>query len=94
MGHDNRLGRKEASSCSCISFEEDDPRQIRDKIFSELKLDELNQYEGMEKLIAFFEKLFKKDPLTNVYEHYINFYRFKRQSGVNMETYISEFEKL
>ena len=88
------LDAKKQAVAVALSFEENDPRQIRDKIFSELKLEDLNKEDGMVTLITFLDKLYKKDPLTNVYEHYVNFDRFKRQSNVTMENYILEFEKL
>ena len=45
-------------------------------------------------MIAFFESVFKKDELAGIYEHYVNFDRYQRDSSDTMENYILEFEKL
>lgn len=77
-----------------LSFPDSDPTQVKDKLFNELKIEELNTDGGMALLIGFMDKLFKKDELTQVYERYVSFDRFRRVKDMRMESYIGEFEKL
>ena len=77
-----------------LSFPDSDSTQVKDKLFNEMKIEELNSENGMQLLISFMDKLFKRDELTQVYERYVSFDRFRRASGMSMESYISEFEKL
>ena len=67
---------------------------IRDKVFSELSIDELNEDEGVKKLTDFMDKIFKKDELSEAYEVYTEFDRFKRSMVKTMEEYVNEYEKL
>ena len=41
--------------------------------------------EGMALLIGFMDKLFKKDELTQVYERYVSFDRFRKVKDMSME---------
>ena len=77
-----------------LSFPDSDPTQVKDKLFNELKIEELNTDGGMALLIGFMDKLFKKVELTQVYERYVSFDRFRRVKDMRMESYIGEFEKL
>ena len=56
----------------------------------------MNADDGVTKLIEFLDKLFKKDELSEAYETYVEFNRFRRTKvGVSsMEDYVIEFEKL
>ena len=65
-------------------------------MFSEITADVLNADDGVTKLIEFLDKLFKKDELSEAYETYVEFDRFRRSKvGVSsMEDYVIEFEKL
>ena len=40
------------------------------------------------------DKLWKKDQLSEAYEAFSDFERFKRKDTMTMDTYITEFEKL
>ena len=77
-----------------LSFPDSDLTQVKDKLFNEMKIEELNSENGMQLLISFMDKMFKRDELTHVYERYVSFDWFRRASGMSMESYISEFEKL
>ena len=69
-----------------LSFSENDPSHIRDKIFSELRIEDLKKETGMAILVEFMDKLFKKDELTEVYEYYVSFERYKHSQGENVES--------
>ena len=50
-----------------LSLPEKDSSNIRDKVFSDLSLDELKGDDGVKKLMEFMDKLFKKDQLSEAY---------------------------
>ena len=77
-----------------LSFPENDESHIRDKVFSEINMDDLKEEDGIKTLITFMDGIFKKDELTQVYDAYIKFDRFKRTMNDAIENYIIEFEKL
>ncbi|KAK6184040.1 hypothetical protein SNE40_006584 [Patella caerulea] len=70
-----------------LTFDEHDPSGIRDKVFSDLPLDTLKSDDGMKELIQYMDKLFKKDQLSEAYEVYTEFDRFRRQPDLKMETF-------
>ncbi|ESO93006.1 hypothetical protein LOTGIDRAFT_162030 [Lottia gigantea] len=47
----------------------------------------------MEELIKYMNKIFKKNQLSEAYEAYTDFDRYRCEPGVKMETYVLEFEK-
>ena len=67
---------------------------VRDIVFSEISVDVLNADDGVTKLIEFLDKLFKKDELSEAYETYVAFDRFRRSKVSSLEDYVIEFEKL
>ena len=63
-------------------------------MFSELTVDVLSADDGVEKLILFMDKIFKKDEVSEAYEVYTASDRFRRSKVKSMDDYVSEFEKL
>ena len=55
-----------------LSFPENDESHIRDKVFSEINMDDLKQEDGIQTLITFMDGIFKKDELTQVYDATLN----------------------
>jgi len=88
------IDKKKQGLAVALSLPEDDKSQIRDKVFSEIDIATLKEDDGVETLITFLNNIFQKDELTEVYEHYVNFDRFHRNSKQNIDAYILEFEKL
>ena len=87
------LAKEKQGPAVALSFSENDPSHIRAKIFSDLKIEGLEKETGMAALVEFMDKLFKKDELTEVYEYYVSFDRYKHSQGESVEGYIMEFEK-
>ena len=87
------VAKKKQGVAVALSLPEDDKSQIRDKVFNEINMDDLKKDDGVETLIAFFDTVFKKDELAEVYEHYVNFDRYKKIEIDTMDSYILEFEK-
>ena len=51
------LAKKKQGLAVALSLPEDDKSQIRDKVFNEINLEDLKKDDGIETLIAFFDKL-------------------------------------
>ena len=64
------LPKKKQGLVIALSLPENDSTQIRDKVFSELKIEDLKKEDGVDTLVCFLDDIFKKDELTEVYEHY------------------------
>ena len=88
------LDKKKRGIAIALSLPEEGKASIRDKVFNELSVAELSDDEGVTKLITFMDKIFKKDELTEAYEAYTEFDRFRRTKASSMEDYVTEFEKL
>ena len=88
------LAKEKQGLAVALSFPESDESQIRDKVFSEVKMDDLKKADGIDILINFMDNLFKTDELTEVYEAYVNFDQYRRIPSESMEKYVIEFEKL
>ncbi len=67
---------------------------IRDKVFSELGVEELNRKEGVDSLLGFMDAVYKKDEVSTAYEAFSEFDRYKRDQQTSMEAYLLEFERL
>ena len=85
--------KKKQGLSVALSLPEDDPSNIRDKVFNELDLDSLENDDGVDKLMKYFDKLFGRDDLTVMYEKYIDFDRCKRKKGQKINEFILEFEQ-
>ncbi|CAG2236725.1 unnamed protein product [Mytilus edulis] len=88
------LDKKKMGIAIALSLPEEGLNSIRDKVFSDLSLEALNADDGVDKLIEFMDKIFKKDELSEAYEAYSEFDRFRRSKVSSMEEYVTEFEKL
>ena len=75
-----------------LSPPDSDSSGIRNKVFGELTLNHLKKENGITILIAYMDSLFKKDELSEVYERYAAFDRYKKDSGQKMDDLILEFK--
>ena len=66
---------------------------MRDKVFNEIKSANLNNEGDVSTLINYFNRLFLKDELSEVYERYIKFDRYYTETSVKWKI-VLEFEKL
>ena len=93
-GHLSQLQKDKQVIAIALSFPEKDNSNIRDKVFSEINMDDLKKEDGTKTLIRSMDGVFKKVELTQVYRAYIRFDRFKRSANDAIESCIIEFEKL
>ena len=72
--------------CLCLTG------RARDAVL-ELDITKLNSVTGIKELIAKLDTLFLKDTEQRIYGAYDDFEKFKRNSDMNINDYIIEFEK-
>ena len=88
------LDRNQRGLAVALSFPENDPSGIRDKVFNEIQIANLNMDAGLDTLITYMDSLFKKQEISDVYERYTKFHRYEKSNEIKMDSYILEFEKL
>ena len=62
-----------------LSLPENDPSGVRDKLFNELKLQDLNTDTGVKLLSKYLNSLLKQDELGTVCERYTKFHRREKK---------------
>lgn len=67
--------------------------EVRDRVFSEINIQNLNADDGINKLIQTLDKWYLKDKLTSAYESWSEFDTFRISESSSIESYITEFEK-
>ena len=67
--------------------------EVRDKVFNEVKTEELNTENGMKLLLEHLDKWYKRDEMSTAYESWTKFDSYKKVKEEEMEKYIMEFDK-
>ena len=67
-----KVEKKKQAVAIVLSFE--DGSEVRDKVFHEIDIEELNSTDGVEKLLEHLDKWYKKDELAGSYEAWNNFF--------------------
>ena len=88
------LNKPKKDLAVALSLPESDASGVRDKVFDEIKLQDLNKDISVELLIEYLDSLFKRDKLSEVYERCTKFDRYEKKDQDKMEDFISEFQKL
>ena len=88
------LEKEKQGIAIALSFPENDPSGIRDKVFNEIAVTTLKEENGVETLITYLNTLFSKDELCEVYERYTTFDRYSKTDEVKMDDFILAFERL
>ena len=76
-----------------FSLPDDHESRIREKVFNEIKLEDLNKEAGLETLKAFLDKCLKKDDLTDRWLKYDDFDECKRSDGQSVDEFIIKFDE-
>ena len=84
------VGHKKQALAVALSFENDS--EVRQRIFNEIDVEELNANDGLEKLLILLDKWYKKDDLTGAYEAWRNFDTYTKGKEVTMEAYILGYQ--
>ena len=88
------LAKEKHGLAIALTLPEQGAKSIRDKVFSEVSIDELKKDTGVATLIKFMDNVFKKDELSAAYEAYTVFDRYRKPTETTMEEFVIEFEKL
>ena len=76
------LAKEKHGVAIALSLPENGPSGVRDKVFNEIKSANLNNEGGVSTLINYFNRLFLKYELSEVYERYIKFDRYYKETSV------------
>lgn len=76
-----------------LSLPEDDESGIRERVFDEVKLEDLKKDTGLDSLISYMDKKLGKDDLVDCLEKYEDFEEFRRGEGQSMTEFISKFDQ-
>ena len=71
MDRSNSLSKKKQGLAIDLSLQEKDSNYIKDKVFSDVKLQDFKCDDGVEKLIQFMGKLLKKMSLLKHTKHLV-----------------------
>ena len=67
-----------------------DASGIKEKIDEGVSDDDLKSTDGISKLLEFFKSIYEKDSLSDGFEKYIAFERFRRNQGKSIQEFIPE----
>ena len=75
-----------------MSLPENDTTQIREKVFDQICIDNLEKEDGLNTLIAFLEKHLKKDDLADGLEKFEEFEDFQKNPEISISEFIATFD--
>ena len=75
-----------------LSLLENEAFHIKEKVFSQVSLDDLKKEEGLDILIQFLDKHLKKNDLTNSIEKFEEFDDYQRAEGQSITEFIDSFD--
>ena len=85
--------KKKQGILIALSLPETDDTGIRERVFDELKIEDLSKEDGLETLMTYMDKQLGKDDLSDCLEKYEQFDSFERSDQVSMAEYVSKFEQ-
>ena len=86
------LSKEKQAVAVALNLPEVDKRKIKEKVFGELELDELNSENGMSVLFEFLDRYLLEDELTNKWNKFEDFEKFERKPGQNIKEYVADFD--
>ena len=89
------VAKKKQGIAIALSLPEDGEDQygIREKVFEQIDIDELETEDGLKTLIAFFDKHMGKDELADSFQKFEHFEDFSRENGQSITDYIAQFDQ-
>ena len=87
------VAKEKQAGTVAFSLPEEHESRIREKVFNELKLEDLNKAEGLKTLKDFLDKHLKKDDLTDRWLKYDDFDECKRSDGQSVDDFIVTFDE-
>lgn len=76
-----------------LSLPENDESGIRERVFDEVDIAELQTNDGLSKLIAFMDKVLGKDDLADSLEKYEDFEEYQRSKDQTVAEFITKFDQ-
>ena len=76
-----------------LSLPENDESVIRERVFDEIKLDDLKKENGMDVLLKFMDRILGKDDLTDSLEKFEDFENYKREPDQSMTEFLSKHDQ-
>ena len=86
------LSKEKQGIAVALTLPENDETQIREKVFDQLRLDELKNYDGLNVLINFLDQHLAKDDLTDSLEKFEDFEDFKRLEAQSINEFVAMFD--
>ena len=86
------LSKEKQGIVVALTLPEDDESQIREKVFDQLRLDELKGYDGLNVLINFLDQHLAKDDLTDSLEKFEDFEDLRRLEGQSINEFVAMFD--
>ena len=86
------LGKEKQAVAVALNLPGDGKNKIKEKVFCELKLDDLNSENGMCILFEFLDKYLLDDELMTSLNKFEDFDNFERKQGQNIREYVANFE--
>jgi len=86
------LEKKKQGVAIALTLPEDHKTGIREKVFDQIKLDDLKKDDGLDTLITFMDKHLGKDDLTDSLEKFEDFEEYHRTGGQNIREYVETFD--
>ena len=87
------VAKEKQAGTVAFSLPEEHESRIREKVFNELKLEDLNKAAGLKTLKDFLDKHLKKDDLTDRWLKYDDFDECKRSDGQSVDDFIVTFDE-
>lgn len=75
-----------------LTLPDNDSKNIREKVFDEISVDNLKKDDGLDTLIKIFDGIYKKEDLSDCFERYEQFEALYRSPDQSMEDFLSEYD--
>ena len=86
------LSREKQAIAVALHLPTDHESKIKEKVFEQLELEELQKESGLSTLFDFLDKHLQKDRLTDILEKFEDFENYKRKDGQSMHEYVCLFD--
>ena len=86
------LSREKQAIAVALHLPADHESKIKEKVFEQLELEELQKESGLSTLFDFLDKHLQKDGLTDILETFGDFENYKRKDGQSMHEYVCLFD--
>ncbi len=87
------LAKEKQGIVIALGLPEDDSLKIREKVFEEVSIEELNGEDGLGTLIAFLDRHLGTDELEDSLQKFEDFEDYKRNENETIDQYIGNFEQ-